>query len=211
MKTFVLAAVSSLTLTTSFAVLPVRASVWISSSGFSPSSQDTPFQLAQRRGLGDAQEVCVEAAEDRGLRVREVLSIEPVAGGAEVQMQVSQRQSSSFVVGCDYSSGTGNVELYRLEGVERNDPDSNSDSSDWRRSYSDGSSVRNQNEAEEIARAVVGQQLGIRDPYSDVVRIDDVDRTDSNRAWEVKGRVNGAPFVVRIRSSDAYVLGFDLF
>lgn len=143
--------------------------------------------------------------------MREVLSIEPVAGGAEVQMQVSQRQSSSFVVGCDYSSGTGNVELYRLEGVERNDPDSNSDSSDWRRSYSDGSSVRNQNEAEEIARAVVGQQLGIRDPYSDVVRIDDVDRTDSNRAWEVKGRVNGAPFVVRIRSSDAYVLGFDLF
>lgn len=210
MKTFVLAAVSSLTLTTSFAVLPVRASAWISSPWFSPSSsQNTPFQLAQRQGLGDAQEVCVEAAEDRGLRVREILSIEPVAGGAEVQMQVSQRQSSSFVIGCDYSSGTGNVELYRLEGVERNDPDS--DSSDWRRSYSDGSSVRNQNQAEEIARAVVGQQLGIRDPYSDVVRIDDVDRTDSNRAWEVKGQVNGAPFVVRIRSSDAYVLGFDLF
>jgi len=200
MRTFVLAAVSSLTLTTGLAVLPVRASTFVG---------DSSFQLAQRRGLGDAAEVCTEQAEDRGLRVREILSVEPVAGGAEVQMQVSQRQGgSSFVVGCDYSSGTGNVQLYRLEGVDRSDRD---DDSDWRRTYSNGSSVRSQSDAEDVARAVVGQQLGIRDPYSDVVRIDDVDRTEGDRAWEVKGRVNGAPFVVRIRASDAYVLGFDLF
>lgn len=200
MRTLVLAAVSSLTLTTGLAALPARASI-----GFN----DASFQLAQRRSLGDAEEVCTEQAEDRGLRVREILSIEPVAGGAEVQMQVSQSGGGSFVVGCDYSSGTGNVQLYRLEGADRSIR--NDDDQDWRRTYSEGSSVRSQSAAEDVARAVVGQRLNIRDPYSEVVRIDDVDRTDGDRAWEVKGRVNGAPFVVRIRASDAYVMGFDLF
>lgn len=201
MRTFVLAAVSSLTLTTGLAVFPVRASTLIS---------NTSLLFAQRGGLGDAEEICTEQAENRGLRVREILSIQPMTGGAEVQMQVSQRQGSSFVVGCDYSSGTGNVQLYRLEGVDRSDRDDD-DNQDWRRTYSDGGSVRSQSDAEDVARAVVGQRLSIRDPYSDVVEIDDVDRVESNRAWEVKGRVNGAPFIVRIRASDAYVLGFDLF
>lgn len=80
--------------------------------------------------------------------------------------------------------------------------------------YDDSSVVRNGSDAEYIAREVVGDQLGIRDPYSDVVRIDEVhrqaNRQSSNRDWIVEGRANGAPFVVKIRSSDAYILDFEL-
>jgi len=74
--------------------------------------------------------------------------------------------------------------------------------------------VRNGRDAEYIAREAVGDQLGIGDPYSDIVRIDDVhrqaNRQSNNRDWIVEGRVNGAPFVVKIRSSDAYILDFEL-
>lgn len=80
----------------------------------------------------------------------------------------------------------------------------------WQGDFSDSSSVRSEGDAEEIARGVVGDQLGIRDPYSDVVRIDDVHRESGERNWIVEGRANGAPFVVKIRSSDASVLDFEL-
>lgn len=75
---------------------------------------------------------------------------------------------------------------------------------------SSSSSVRDEGDAEYIARGVVGDQLGIRDPYSDVVQIDDVHRESRQRDWIVQGSVNGAPFVVKIRSSDARVLDFEL-
>lgn len=75
--------------------------------------------------------------------------------------------------------------------------------------FDDG--VRNEGDAEYIAREVIGDQLGIRDPYSDVVRIDDVHRQSSERDWIVEGRVNGAPFMVKIRSSDASILDFELY
>lgn len=80
---------------------------------------------------------------------------------------------------------------------------------DWQED-SGSSDVRSEGDAEYIARGVVGDQLGIRDPYSDVVQIEDVHRESQQRNWIVEGSVNGAPFVVRIRSSDAYVLDFEL-
>lgn len=88
--------------------------------------------------------------------------------------------------------------------------DSDDDRYDDRRGrFDDG--VRNEGDAEYIARGVVGDQLGIRDPYSDVVRIDDVHRQSNERDWVVEGRVNGAPFMVKIRSSDASILDFELY
>jgi hypothetical protein len=81
----------------------------------------------------------------------------------------------------------------------------------WQGGSHRSTGVRDEGYAEQIARAVVGDQLGIDDPYSDIVRVDLVRRESRDRNWIVEGRVNGAPFVVRIRSSDAYILGFDLY
>jgi hypothetical protein len=81
----------------------------------------------------------------------------------------------------------------------------------WQAQFHTSAGVRDEGYAEQIARSVVGDQLGIDDPYSDIVRVDLVRRESRDRNWIVEGRVNGAPFVVRIRSSDAYILGFDLY
>lgn len=81
----------------------------------------------------------------------------------------------------------------------------------WQGEYTSSSGVRDEGEAEYIARGVVGNQLGIRDPYSDIVEIDDVHRASGQRNWIVEGKANGAPFVVEIRSSDAYILDFELY
>ena len=202
MRTLTLAAISALTLSTGLiSIAPAYAS--------SLGSNQPSFQVAQRStNLNNAEETCTDRAEARGLRVQEVLSITPVSGGAEVRMRVGQRQQGYYTVGCDYSSGTGEVQLYRLEGEDTNRTEQYDNNSNWRNSYS--SEIRNRSDAESIARRVVGDQLGIDNPLSDVVRIDDVNRTNNNQTWEVEGRVNGAPFVVRLRASDASVLGFDL-
>jgi hypothetical protein len=81
----------------------------------------------------------------------------------------------------------------------------------WQERFYTASGVRDETYAEQIARAVVGDQLGLENPYSDIVRIDLVRRESRDRNWIVEGRVNGAPFAVRIRSNDAYILGFDLY
>jgi hypothetical protein len=87
------------------------------------------------------------------------------------------------------------------------DSSGNDDDDDWQNQYA-GESIDNRREAESIARDIVGEQLGIDDPYSSVVRIDDV--AQENRTWVVEGRANGAPFVVRIRSNDGSVEDFQL-
>jgi hypothetical protein len=111
----------------------------------------------------------------------------------------------------DYRYGDRSDDRYN-DRYQRNDRHSDYQD-DWQRRFQTSSGIRDESDAESIARAVVGDQLGIDDPYSEVVRIDLVRRESgrSNRHWIVEGRVNGAPFVVRIRSSDAYVLGFDLY
>jgi hypothetical protein len=97
----------------------------------------------------------------------------------------------------------------RYEG-RYDDPYSTEDSN-WQGRFQTSAGVRDEGYAEQVARAVVGDQLGIDNPYSDIVRVDLVRRESRGRNWIVEGRVNGAPFVVRIRSSDAYILGFDLY
>lgn len=82
--------------------------------------------------------------------------------------------------------------------------------SDWQGRYYDSDGIRDDDDAEDIARAVVGDQLGL-DPYSEVVRIDEINQESRYCNWRVEGRVNGAPFIVRIRASDGYVLGFELY
>ena len=198
---FTVAALSALTLLTSLTGLaPAEA--------FSLGSDRSSFQVAQRStNLNNAAEVCTDQAEARGLRVQDVLSVTPVAGGAEVTMRVGQRQQNSYTVGCDYSNNTGQVQLYRLEGENTNRTEQYDNDSTWRNSYA--GEIRSRSDAESVARQVGGNQLNRDTPFSNLVRIDDVDR-DGNQSWEVKGRANGAPFVVRLRASDASVLDFDL-
>ena len=57
---------------------------------------------------------------------------------------------------------------------------------------------------------MVGDQLGIDQPNSSVVKIDDIQRENGDRSWTVEGRANGAPFVVQIRANDGYVQDFQL-
>jgi hypothetical protein len=82
---------------------------------------------------------------------------------------------------------------------------------DWQGRNSDSFSVRSEAEAESVARRMVGDQLGIRDPDSEVVRIDDIRRESNAQDWIVEGSANGAPFVIKIRSRDASILDFDLY
>ncbi|GAB4378761.1 MAG: hypothetical protein Kow00121_31330 [Elainellaceae cyanobacterium] len=179
--------------------------------------ENSSTAVAQRFRTGQAEQICVDALEDEGYRVNRILEANHFSGGAEVILEAEGRRER-LVVGCDYADNTGDVELYRLEryAYDRGDDDGynnypNNDSDDWQNRFYDSNGVRDDDDAEDIARAVVGDQLGIDDPYSDIVRIDDVSRESRDRNWLVEGRVNGAPFLVRIRADDAYVLDFELY
>ena len=167
-----------------------------------------------------AEQTCVSAARDRGLQVVDVTAVNETSGGTEVIMQVQQRRNGSSSVGCDYSNATHDVELYRIEdnGSSNNDRNNNGSynngsnngrSNDGWQNQS-GNSIRNQSDAESIARQAVGDQLGIDNPNSSVVHIDDVQR-NGDREWIVEGKANGAPFKVRLRSDDGSVQDFQLF
>ena len=165
-----------------------------------------------------AEQTCVSAARDRGLRIVDVTAVNETSGGAEVIMEVQQGRNGSSSVGCDYSNATQNVELYRIEGNNGsssnngnyNNGNYNNGNGDGWRNQQSGNGIRNQSDAESIARQAVGEQLGIDNPNSSVVRIDDVQR-NGDRDWVVEGRANGAPFKVRLRSDDGSVQDFQLF
>ena len=180
-----------------------------------------------------AEQTCVSAARDRGLQIVDVTAVNETSGGAEVIMEVQQRRNGSSSVGCDYSNATHNVELYRIEGngsnsnngnynngnsnngnynngSSSNNGNYNNGNGDGWRNQQSGNGIRNQSDAESIARQAVGDQLGIDNPNSSVVRIDDVQR-NGDRDWVVEGRANGAPFKVRLRSDDGSVQDFQLF
>ncbi|MBD3883554.1 hypothetical protein IFO70_17440 [Phormidium tenue FACHB-886] len=171
--------------------------------GATASSASEPGVLVSQSSR--AEQTCVTAARGRGLQVVDITSVNEYSGGAEVIMEVRQGRNSSSI-GCDYSSATRDVELYRIEDNYGNDDDNDND---WQNQYS-GDDIRSERDAESIARRVVGQQLGIDDPYSSVVRIDEVQRENGDRDWVVEGRANGAPFVVRLRE-DGSVQDFQLF
>jgi hypothetical protein len=161
-----------------------------------------------------AEQSCVSAARDRGLRIVDVTAVNETSNGAEVIMEVQQGRNGSSSVGCDYSNATHDVELYRIEddnGSSYNNDRNNGNSRDgWQNQYSGGDSIRNQSDAESIARQAVGEQLGIDNPNSSVVRIDDVQR-NGDRDWVVEGRANGAAFKMRLRGDDGSVEDFQLF
>jgi hypothetical protein len=146
--------------------------------------------------------------------VVDILETNDYSGGTEVVMRVS-RSGDEYTIGCDYSDSSRNVELYRIENDSRDRNDrferDNDDSGDrFNRGDRNGSErVGDRQAAENIARDAVGDQLGIDDPYSDIVEIKDVERTNQN--WVVEGEANGAPFRVRIRSSDASIEDFQLY
>ena len=170
------------------------------------------LQIAQS---GRAEETCVSEVRDRGLRVVDILETNDHSGGTEVIMRVNRR-GDEYTVGCDYSDSSRNVDLYRIEDDrrDRNDrfeSDNGSNSGDrFNRGDSNSSDrVGDRQDAENIARDAVGDQLGIDDPYSDIIEIKEVEH--DNRTWVVEGEANGAPFRVRIRSSDASVEDFQLY
>lgn len=163
------------------------------------SAEAQVFQMAQN---SRAEQICREAASDRGLRVLNIRDVNSHSGGAEVIMEVRQGRSGSQVVGCDYSSATRAVELYEIQ-----DDYSSSGENDWQ-NQADSESIDNRSDAESVARRAVGNELGIDDPFSSVIRIDKVQR--ENRSWMVEGRANGAPFEVRLRSDDGSVQDFQL-
>ncbi len=177
------------------------------SSGFQPV-----LQIAQSSGR--AEDTCTSAVRDRGLRVVDVLETNEHSGGTEVTMRVS-RSGDEYTVGCDYSDSSRNVELYRIEDSSRNSGDrfeNNNDNSGDRFNRGDSNSsdrVGDRQEAENIAREAVGNQLGIDNPNSDIVEIKGVERNNQN--WVVEGEANGAPFRVRIRSNDGSIQDFQLY
>ncbi|MFM7426269.1 MAG: hypothetical protein ACKO7W_14970 [Elainella sp.] len=142
----------------------------------------------------DAESTCIDAVESQGLRVADVLDRNSYEGGSEVIMRV-QRRRDFYTVGCDYASSTQQVQLYRLEGED----DQSYDDSRYGDDDRYGSDrINNQAEAEDIARQVVEDQLGV-DANSDVIRIAETRR--NNGRWYVRGDVNGAAFAVRIRQN----------
>ena len=161
-----------------------------------------------------AERTCIDAVEDEGYRVDEILDTTTFSGGAEVVMEVNRR-GDTRVIGCDYSNNSRDVELYELEGYNDDDDryglNDDNDRDSWQNQFYDADGVNDRSYAEDIAREVVGQQLGIDDPYSDIVEIDEVRRESNNRNWVVEGEANGAPFVVRIRVDDAYITEFSVY
>jgi hypothetical protein len=176
----------------------------------SPYAVPRPVWPASRPGTliadRNAESTCINAAEDEGLRVTDVIDRNDFEGGSEVVMRIRQR-NRTYTVGCDYANNTGRVELYQLEsedlGDDGYDDYGNDRYNDERYSEDD---VNDSEEAEWIARRAVEEQLGV-DADSDVIRIDEARRND--RRWYVEGDVNGAPFAVRIRR-DGSVEDFQL-
>lgn len=158
----------------------------LAAPGFALPSQTL---VASRR----AQETCIDAVEQQGLRVTDIVEQNDYAGGTEIILR-GQNRSQSFTVGCDYADNTGRVQLYRLEGQDNNRDDDREDDQYGNR-YNDRE-VNDRSDAERIARREIEQQLGV-DADSDVIEIDQT--RNNNRSWSVEGNVNGAPFEVRIR------------
>jgi hypothetical protein len=187
-------------------ILPILASLSLTHA--TTANLRPEFQIAASR----AEDTCESQVRDRGLQVVDVLETNDHSGGVEVIMRVSRR-GDEYTVGCDYSSSSGDVELYRIENDRGGRGDSNtehrfeSDNGD-RNDWGTGA-VGDRQEAESIARDEVGNQLGIDDPNSDIVEIKDVQR--ENRNWIVEGEANGAPFRVQIRASDGSVQDFQLY
>ncbi|HEY9639221.1 MAG TPA: hypothetical protein V6C57_01990, partial [Coleofasciculaceae cyanobacterium] len=94
------------------AALSTLASAGLASPGTALENANPAFQVAQS---SRAEQTCVAAARDRGLRVQDVVSVNEHSGGAEVIMEVRQGRNNSSQVGCDYSSATRDVELYKIE------------------------------------------------------------------------------------------------
>jgi hypothetical protein len=193
------------------AILPILAvlSVGTSASPTLTTSSRPEFptpsiiQVAQSR----AEDVCTSEVRDRGLQVEDVVETNEHSGGVEVIMRVSRR-GDDYTVGCDYSSSTRDVELYRIEDRYEDDRGGDRFSRDGRNDRG-GDEVRDRQDAESIARDAVRDQLGISNADSDIVEINDVQR--ENRNWVVEGEANGAPFRVQIRASDGSVDDFELF
>ncbi len=159
----------------------------LATPAFSLPSEQGSWVVADRR----AEATCIDAVEDQGLRVTDVLDRNSYEGGSEVILRV-QRRRESYTVGCDYANNTEQVQLYRLEGEDNQTRD------DGRNSYNDRydtDRVNDREEAEDIARQAVEDQLGV-DANSDVIRIAETRRNDGQ--WYSRGDVNGAPFAVRI-------------
>ncbi|NJO40881.1 MAG: hypothetical protein HC769_07810 [Cyanobacteria bacterium CRU_2_1] len=185
--------------------------------GLTTEGTDRGFLIAQSR---QAEDACIDAVEEEGYEVDDILSSNSFSGGEEVILEVSDR-SDVLVVGCDYADSTGDVELYVIEDEQYLNEDDDDDDEygyddsdeDWRNQFYDSDGVSDRGYAEDIARELVGDQLGINDPYSDVVEIDNVSRESGgdDRAWLVEGSANGAPFQVLIRADDAYILDFVVY
>jgi hypothetical protein len=160
-------------------------------------SLPAPMLIASRR----AQETCLDAVQQQGLRVTDVVEQNDYAGGSEIILR-GRTRNQSFTVGCDYAENTGRVQLYQLEGRDNSRDDDREDDreDDWdddeygNRYNNDSAGDRRS--AERIARQEIERQLGV-DADSDVIEIDQT--RSSNRNWYVEGNVNGAPFEVRIR------------
>ena len=193
-----------------------------------PSFLGNPNSLISQNSR--AEQTCVSAARDRGLRIVDVTAVNETSGGAEVIMEVQQGRNGASSVGCDYSNATHNVELYRIEdngSNSNNNRNNDRNNNGYNNGYNNGNngnngynnndgwqnqsgnSIRNQSDAEAIARQTVGEQLGIDNPNSSVVRIDNVQR-NGDRDWVVEGKANGAPFEVRLRADDGSVQDFQL-
>ncbi|MBW4514870.1 MAG: hypothetical protein KME11_06550 [Timaviella obliquedivisa GSE-PSE-MK23-08B] len=199
-------------------VLPLLAVLSLGTATSSASWTTNPslrFQPAlQIAQSGRAEAICTSEVRDRGLRVVNILETNDHSGGTEVIMRVT-RSGNDYTVGCDYSASSRNVELYRIEDGRRDRDDrfeSDDDDSDdrfYRGDRNRSDRVSDRQDAENIAREAVGDQLDIDDPYSDIVEIDDIER--NNQTWIVEGEANGAPFRVRIRSNDASIEDFQLY
>jgi hypothetical protein len=202
-------------------LLPVLATLSFGVSSPMTASTTPKFQLTQpslQIASSRAEDVCESAVRDRGLQVEDIVETNNHSGGTEVIMRVSRR-GDDYTVGCDYDDSSRNVELYRIEDDRqdnsRNDSrydsryDSRNDNSNDRFYRTGSGTVSDRREAENIARDAVGDQLDIDDPYSDIVEINQVEQDGRN--WVVEGEANGAPFRVRIRSSDASVEDFQLY
>jgi len=213
MKPLTFSAFATSTFTT-LALTSLAIPGWAAGS-FNQASQVSQNHLSQNQVAQNqvaqnsrAEQTCTDAASNRGLQVMDVVSINPNSGGAEVVMEIRRNRNDTYQVGCDYSSATRQVELYEIQ--DSNSSSGNGNSNGWQNQYGSGNGVRNRSDAESIARQVVGDQLGIDQPYSSVVKIDNIQRENSDRSWTVEGRANGAPFVVQIRANDGYVQDFQL-
>jgi len=164
----------------------VASLVVLAAPGFSWPDQ---MLIASRR----AQETCVDAAQQQGLQVTDVVEKNDYSGGSEIILR-GRNHNQSITVGCDYADNTGRVQLYPLEGRD-NSRNDNQDDNRYGNRYNNGE-VSTRGDAERVARREVERQLGV-DSDSNVIEIDETRNND--RRWYVEGNVNGAPFEVRIR------------